>query len=325
MVGAVIGVTIESIVGFDDIDGISDPVDWAVIDDAATWDWLSRVLNKSGKFGMDEMVEYWFGLVYSCDEKGNTVGDATKLVAIDSYTFSSKVWPLIFEIIVDWDNGEEISVVWSNEVDIDGCPVAAVLPTWLFAMVFSDTSDGEFWVETIEGIGVGGRVPPVCSIVAACVPMVSPTAAMPVCVLFEDGDKLWFRRICEDCVGRKLSVFCCSVIGEGPIGCDAGELFISLFSAVVGNNDPFWLGIVDETFAEERVSRACWTVMNDGVVNTEFDDTFVCVSLKEDTKLWFGKIDDAGTGWKVLPVSCPVPSDIGETLVNVLFVDNGTL
>ncbi len=41
------------------------------------------------------------------------------------------------------------------------------------------------------------------------------------------------------------------------IGCEAGELFTSLLSAVVGTNDPFSFGIVDERFAEGRVSRAC--------------------------------------------------------------------
>ncbi len=288
MVDAVIGVVIESIVGFDDVDGISDPIDWSVINEAVTWEWLSRVLNKSGRFEMDEVVEYWLGLVGSCDEKGDTVGDVTKIVA-------------------------------------------AVLSVWLFVIVFSGNCDGEFWLGTIEGIGLDGRLPLVCEIVAAYVPMVPPSDGMPVCVLFEDTDRLWFRRICEDCVGRKLSVFCCSVTGEGMIGCEAGELFTSLLSAVVGTNDPFSLGIVDERFAEGRVSRACWTVMNDGVVNTEPDDTFICVSLKEDTKLWFGRIDDAGIGWKVLPVGCPVTdgrlvvSDKGEILVDVLFVDKDRL
>jgi len=64
-----------------------------IVDSSVTWEWLSRVLNISGKFvEVDEVLEYSFGLVYSCDEKSGDVDGVTWLVAIDSYVFSLEVW-----------------------------------------------------------------------------------------------------------------------------------------------------------------------------------------------------------------------------------------
>ncbi len=84
-------VAIEYVIGFNDVNGMADSIDPTVTDDVVTWEWLNRVLNKSGKFEVDEMVEYWFGLVPSCDEKGEAVEDGTNLVATDPCMFSSEV------------------------------------------------------------------------------------------------------------------------------------------------------------------------------------------------------------------------------------------
>ncbi len=149
-------------------------------------------------------------------------------------------------------------------------------------------------------------------------------------MVFNDGcdGKFWLGSICEDSVGTKWLVVCCSDIGEDVTECEAEEYSISLLSAVVGNNDPFCLWIIDEDSSGRTVLRVCWSVKNDCVMDIEPDDTFVSVSLNEGNKLWFGRIDDARIGWKVLTIACSVTegivvaSDVWEMTIDVLFVDD---
>jgi hypothetical protein len=59
----------------------------------------------------------------------------------------------------------------------------------------------------------------------------------------------------------------------------------SLLFVAVGNNAPFWLGIVGEFCADGRVPRLDSTGMNEVILSIEPDGTFVFVSWKEGIEL----------------------------------------